>query len=399
MSNDDSANQLGNPDQGASVKASSKFENTRPHRGSPEADAFLRAAVRLGASDVHLKSGQKTRMRIGGTLRIVEREPMPTEEFEARIFAFLTEEERRKILSNGSVDFAYELDSGERFRINVYKQESGISLAARIVPRLIPSFEELHLPPVVAKIADFNDGLVLVSGTTGCGKSTTIAAMLERINCTRQAHIITIEDPIEFLHTGNKCLINQREIGINVKDFPAALRALMREDPDIILIGEMRDAETFRAAIQAADTGHLVFCTIHAANAPQTIERVLNLFPEDERPMVRQALAYNLRAIICQKLLKSTAASVRRVPAVEILISTPIVRKLIGEGSDVKLSDVIRTGEERMQTFTESLFSLYKQRLIDREIGHQAAPNPDEFEMLVRGIKVSHPAIVGERVW
>jgi len=371
------------------------FEYTRAHKGSAEADAFLRAAVRLGASDIHLKSGQRTRMRIGGILRIVQRVPMPAEEFEARLFAFLSPEDRRKILASGSVDFAYELDGGERFRINVYKQESGISVSARIVPRRIPSFEELHLPNIVARIADFNDGLVLVSGTTGSGKSTTIAAMLEHINCTRQAHIITIEDPIEFLHTDKKCLINQREIGANVKDFATALRAFVREDPDVILVGEMRDAETFRAAMQAADTGHLVFCTIHASVAAQTIERVLHLFPEEERPIVRQSLIYNLRAIICQKLIKSTAPGVHRVPAVEILISTPIVRKLIAENHDSKLGDVIRTCEEGMISFSESLYALYKKKLITREIGHQAAPNPEEFEMLVRGIKLSHPAFIG----
>jgi twitching motility protein PilT len=297
-------------------------------------------------------------------------------------------------MNNGSVDFAYELDGQERFRINVFKQESGVSVAARIVPRRIPSFDELHLPTIVSKIADFRDGLVLVSGTTGCGKSTTIAAILEHINQTRQAHVITIEDPIEFLHIGNKCLINQREIGVNVKDFPTALRALMREDPDVILIGEMRDAETFKAAIQAADTGHLVFCTVHASNAPQTVERVLNLFPEYERSMVRQSLVYNLRAIICQKLVKSPTAGMRRAPAVEVLISSPIVRKLITESQDAKLADVIRTAEEGMQSFAVSLYSLYKKKLIERDTGHNASPNPEEFEMLVRGIKVSHPSFV-----
>jgi len=395
MSNDNSVNPSGNVSPDSARKTPTAFEQTRPRRGSPEADAFLRAAVKLGASDVHLKSGQPTRMRIGGTLRVVVREVMPTEEFEARVFEFLNEDERRKLLTDGSIDFAYELDDSERFRINIYKQESGISVAARIVPCRIPSFEELHLPPIVSKIADFNEGLVLVSGTTGCGKSTTIAAMLEHINCTRQGHIITIEDPIEFLYSGKKCLINQREIGINVKDFSTALRAVMREDPDVILVGEMRDAETFRAAIQAADTGHLVFCTIHASSAPQTIERVLNLFPDNEWPIVRQSLVYNLRAIICQKLLKSTAPGVKRVPAVEILISTPIVRKLIAESRDSKLGDVMRVGDEGMQNFNQSLYILLKQKMIDHEIGYNAAPNPEEYEMLVRAIKVSYPGFVG----
>jgi twitching motility protein PilT len=370
------------------------FETARPHRGSPEADAFLKAAVRLGASDIHLKSGQRMRMRIGGRLRVVERSPMSADEFESRVFAFLNADERKKIYLYGSVDFAYELDDGVRFRINIYKQESGISVAARIVPRQIPTFKELHLPAIVQKIADIGDGLILVSGTTGCGKSTTIATMLEYINQTRPAHIVTVEDPIEFIHTGKRCLINQREIGINVRDFPTALKSLMREDPDIILIGEMRDAETFRAAIQAADTGHLVFCTIHASLAHQTIERVLNLFPEEEQPLIRQSLSYNLRAVICQKLIRSIAPGVKRVPAMEVLVSTPIVRKLIVEGNDVKLTDVIRTHQEGMQSFADSIYNLYLKRLVDREVGRQATPNPEEFDMMVHGIKVSHPGIV-----
>ncbi len=295
MSNDNSANQSGNPDQNRIQQAQITSERSRPRQGSPEARALFCAAIRLGASDVHLKSGQPARMRISGTLCAIDRQPLPVEEFEARVFEFLSDKERNELLRSGSVDIAYDMDGEERLRINIYKQESGISVAARIVPRRIPSFEDLHLPPMVAKIADMSDGLVLVSGTTGSGKSTTIAAMLEHINCSRQAHIITIEDPIEFLHTAKRCLINQREIGVNVKDFSSALRALMREDPDIISIGEMRDAETFRAAIQAADTGHLVFCTIHASVASQTIERLLNLFPEKERSMVRQSLVYNLR--------------------------------------------------------------------------------------------------------
>ncbi len=232
------------------------FERTRPRKGSPETDAFLRAVVKMGASDLHLKSGESARLRIGGELRTVAEEPAPTEEFEARLFRLLTEDERRQLVVDGSVDFAYDLDDRTRFRVNVYRQEAGISIAARVVPRSIPSFDDLHLPAVVAKIADNRQGLILVSGTTGSGKSTTIAAILERINQTRNEHIVTIEDPIEFLHTSRKCLINQREIGINVKDFPTALRALLREDPDVVLIGEMRDAETFRSALQAADTGH-----------------------------------------------------------------------------------------------------------------------------------------------
>ncbi len=371
------------------------FERTRPHRGSPETDAFLRAVVKMGASDLHLKSGESARLRIGGELRMVAEEPDPTEEFEARVFHFLTEDERRQLIVDGSVDLAYDLDDQTRFRVNVYRQDAGISIAARVVPRSIPSFENLHLPSVVAKIADNRQGLILVSGTTGSGKSTTIAAILEHINHTRNEHIVTIEDPIEFLHTSRKCLINQREIGINVKDFPTALRALLREDPDVVLIGEMRDAETFRSALQAADTGHLVVSTVHAESAAQTVNRLLNMFPEDERPSVRKSLVFSLRAIMAQKLLKSTAADVNRVPAVEVLVSTPIVRKLIDDGREMELGDVIRTGDEGMLSYAESLLRLYHDKLIDAETGRHAAPNEEEFKRLLAGIKTSQAGIVG----
>ena len=371
------------------------FERTRPHRGSPETDAFLRAVVKMGASDLHLKSGESARLRIGGELRMVAEEPDPTEEFEARVFHFLTEDERRQLIVDGSVDLAYDLDDQTRFRVNVYRQDAGISIAARVVPRSIPSFEDLHLPSVVAKIADNRQGLILVSGTTGSGKSTTIAAILEHINHTRNEHIVTIEDPIEFLHTSRKCLINQREIGINVKDFPTALRALLREDPDVVLIGEMRDAETFRSALQAADTGHLVVSTVHAESAAQTVNRLLNMFPEDEQPSVRKSLVFSLRAIMAQKLLKSTAADVNRVPAVEVLVSTPIVRKLIDDGREMELGDVIRTGDEGMLSYAESLLRLYHDKLIDAETGRHAAPNEEEFKRLLAGIKTSQAGIVG----
>lgn len=369
------------------------FHRTRPRRGSPELDAFLRAVVRSGASDLHIKSGQPPRVRISGQLRKVEREPAPPELFEARVFAFLSEPDRQRLVSEGSVDLAYDLDD-VRFRLNVYKQESGISIAARVVPRRIPGFDELRLPPVVAKIAEAEQGLVLVSGITGSGKSTTIAAMLEQINVTQHKHIVTIEEPIEFLHTSKKCLIDQREVGINVPDYPTALRALLREDPDVVLIGEMRDADTFRAAIQAADTGHLVFGTVHAANAPQTIGRILSLFDESEKPSIRESLVFTLRAIISQQLLRSSAEGVSRVPAVEVLISTPIVRKLIQENRDIELSEVIRSGDEGMICFTESLYTLVQEKLIDRETGCQAAPNRPEFEMRLAGIKQSQRAFV-----
>jgi twitching motility protein PilT len=381
-------NQANTPGEPTALAQAPALDHLKPRRGFAEADALLRAAVKHGASDLHLKSGQTPCLRIDGRLRKLDTVARPSQQFEEGILAFLTEAERQRLLAEGSVDLAYELDGQARFRINIFRQESGISLAARIVPRRIPSFGELHLPPVIATIADLRQGLVLVSGATGSGKSTTIAAVLEHINCTRH-------EPIEFLYTEKKCLINQRELGINVSDFALALRALWREDPDVVLIGEMRDATTFRAAMQAADTGHLVFGTIHATSAAQTIERVLSLFPEGERAGMRQNLVFNLRAILCQKLLRSNAEGVQRVPATEVLVSTPIVRKLIAENRDTELNEVIRGGDAGMLSFTESLYRLFQLRLIDHDTGSQAAPNVEEFEMLFRGIRQSQHGVLG----
>ncbi len=371
------------------------FHHTRPRRGSDETDTFLKAVVKAGASDLHLKSGESPRVRINGTLRKVEEQARPTEEFEANVFNFLTEDERKRLIANGSVDLAYDLDENTRFRINVYRQDSGISIAARVVPRQIPALDTLHLPEVVHEIADSRQGLVLVSGMTGSGKSTTIASMLQRINESRHEHIVTIEDPIEFLYQGKKCLINQREIGVNVADFATALRDLLREDPDVVLIGEMRDAETFRSALQAADTGHLVFSTVHAESAAQTISRLLSLFPEDERAAIRQSLVFSLQAIITQKLVPSIAEDVRRVPTVEILRSTPIVEKLIAESRELELGDVIRSGDEGMVSFAENLVQLHDQKLIDERTGVRAAPNPEEFKRILSGIRTSKKGMLG----
>jgi twitching motility protein PilT len=364
------------------------IDHARPHRGNAETDAFLRAVVRTGASDLHLKAGQSARVRVNGKLRSVDREPAPTEEFESNVFEFLKESEREELLSRGSVDFAYNLDGTHRFRFNVYRQESGISIAARIVPRDIPALDDLNLPETVKSFAELQSGLVLVAGTTGSGKSTTLAALLERINQERSDHVITIEDPIEFLFTSKKALFNQREIGINVVDFPTALRGLLREDPDVVMIGEMRDAETFRAALQVADSGHLVFSTVHAGSSSQCIARILNLFPEDEHPSIRQSLALGLRSIVTQRLVPSIKPEVKRVPATEVLVVTPGVRKIILDGRERELTDVVRKGDEGMMGFSESLNNFLKAGFIDEDIGIAAAPNPDEFKRIAAGIKI-----------
>jgi twitching motility protein PilT len=383
------------PPAASPASRSQSVEHTRPRRGLVEKDQFLLAVARLGASDLHLKTGTKPRVRIGGALRTLDLDVLPNDEFEEKLFEFLSPEQQKRLVEEGSVDLAYDVPGSDRFRINVFRQESGLSVAARRVTRNIPSFEALHLPPIIAKIAENEQGLVLLAGVTGSGKSTTIAAMIEHINQTCADHIVTIEDPIEYLFTPKKALINQREIGINVKDFPTALRALVREDPDVVLIGEMRDAETFRAALQAAETGHLVFGTVHASSCAQTIGRVLDLFPDGERHAVRQSFVFNLRAIVAQKLLRSVMPGVSRVPANEVLINTPIVQKLIAEERDTELGDVIRAGEEGMRGLAESLQWLIENDFVDVDTAYIAAPNPAELKMRLKGIRHAVGHVVG----
>jgi len=378
-----------------SVMHPQSIEHARPRHGLPEKDKFLLAVARLGASDLHLKTGAKPRVRVGGVLRTVDVDVLPTQEFEQKLFEFLSPEQQQRLVADGSVDLAYDVPGGDRFRINVFRQESGLSVAARRVMRNIPSFEALHLPAIIGKIAENGEGLVLVAGVTSSGKSTTIAAMIEHINQTCADHIVTVEDPIEYLFTPKKALINQREIGINVKDFPTALRALVREDPDVVLIGEMRDAETFRAALQAAETGHRVFGTIHASSCAQTIGRVLDLFPEGERHAVRQSLVFNLRAIVVQKLLPCIKPGVPRVPATEVLLNVPVVQKLIAKERDADLADVIRAGEEGMRSFTESLHWLIENDFIDVGTACAAAPNPEELKMRLKGIRQTVCHMIG----
>ena len=386
---DCSANERPDPSQ-----SNAHVRRARPRHGCQELDCYLHGVVKLGASDLHLKAGSPARIRVDGELRAVQEEALPIDQLEKMVLGILSEDQRLQLLSDGAIDLAYDFRGSDRFRISVFRQQAGLSLAARRVVRDIPSFEALHLPPVIAKIAETRQGLVLLAGITGSGKSTTIASILEHINRTRSTHIVTIEDPIEFLYEDKKSLVNQREIGINVRDFPSALRSLMRQDPDVVLIGEMRDAETFRAALQAAETGHLVFGTVHAASSTQTVSRVLDLFPEDSHRLVRQSLVFNLKAIVCQKLLASLAPGISRVPAVEVMVSTPSIRKLIAEERDGDLIEVVRGGDEGMQSFTDSLMSLLEQELIDLEAARRAAPNPEELNMRVKGIVTQQSRIL-----
>ena len=302
-------------------------------------------------------------------------------------------------MRRGAVDFAYDVGppgDADRFRVNAFQQRGKMSVAARRVSRDIKNFDELYLPPAMSKIAEFEQGLVLLAGITGSGKSTTIAALIDYINEQWPVHIVTIEDPIEYLFTDKKACINQREIGIDVENFPSALKYLMREDPDVVLIGEMRDVETFSAALHAAETGHLVFGTIHASSSSQTISRLLDLFPEGSRRLVRQTLEFNLQAIICQKLIKSVKPDVPIVPTVEVMISNAPIRKLIREERDNEIIDVIRASYDAgMIDFTESLRQLVETGFIEHTTAYEAAPNPDELRMALKGIRAASVGILG----
>ena len=367
-----------------------------PAAKTPELARYVRAMIKAGASDLHIKPGMLPHIRVRTEISAARAEPLSPEQTEAMAYELMSPKQRAFFEEQGSVDLAYELAGSDRFRVNAFRQRGKIAIAVRRVTREIPDFTALHLPAILEKIADQHQGLVLLAGTAGSGKSTTVAAMLEHINKTRRCHILTIEDPIEYLYEGKKSLISQREIGIDVPDFEAGLRYLTREDPDVVLIGEMRDRETFQAGLQASETGHLVLGTIHSSTSAQTITRLLDLFPTDGRALIRQSLAFNLYAIVCQKLLPSVAKGVDRVPAVEVLLTNTIVQQLIEEERDGEIPDLIRAHEgEGMQSFTRSLLDLIERNLVDPRVAYEVAPNVDELKMLMKGITASRSSLLG----
>lgn len=363
-----------------------------------EVDKYFRALVKLEGSDLHMKVGRPPMVRVRGELRPLNRGPVDAEEMVRLLFPMLDKRTRKIFDEDGGCDFAYVVDvegTNWRFRVNMLQQMGMIGLVARRVNNFIPDFAGLNLPLVIEKLCHFDQGMILLAGVTGSGKSTTIASMLNHVNQLYRKHILTLEDPIEFVFTEDKCLINQREIGIDVKDFAIGMKHAVREDPDVMLVGEMRDEETFMTAIHASETGHLVFGTIHASSAPTTIGRILDLFPEEMHGALRSAIAANMKAIIAQKLLRSIKPGVQRVPTVEIMTFNPTVKKLVLEGADHKLADAIRIGaEEGMQDFTMSLKQLIDDELIDRPTAFAVAPNIEALKMALKGIDVRAPGIL-----
>lgn len=354
----------------------------------PEINRYFKAAIKAQASDLHLKVGHPLKLRVNDDIKDTTTEALTGETIQKLVFEILSEQQKQFFLENGSLDFAYEVGQAERFRVNIFRQRSKISLSARRIISKIPPLETLHLPAAIKAIADKSyEGLVLVTGPSRCGKSTTIAAMIDYINQTRSCHIITIEDPLEFTFIDKKAIVSQREIGIDVKDYADALGSLTRQDPDVVLIGEIRDKDTLAAAIRAAETGELVFGTLLSTNAVQTIQRIIDLFPQDERALARQTFSNNLCAIISQFLVPGAKKDISRVPAVEILIANPIIKNLIAEGRENDINGIIRTSlSEGMQNFTESLKLQVESELIDLKMALQYAPSVEELKMALKGI-------------
>jgi twitching motility protein PilT len=380
------------------VLISEWLKSTYKQKQEIEIDKIFKLAIKHDASDIHLQVDRPPVFRIQGTLRELEMPPIEENQMVDLCFPMMDQRNLDIFHRDGGADFskivAYENDPW-RFRVNLMTQLSLVGMVARKIERKIPPFKGLWLPPIMEELCKYDQGMVLLSGVTGSGKSTTIASMLDWINQNMRKHILTIEDPIEFVYTSDKCLINQREIGQDVIDFSVAMKHAVREDPDIILVGEMRDRETFETAIHAAETGHLVFGTIHASGAPGTISRILDLFPHSMHQAIRASMAMNMRAICGQKLVKSIVDRPGRVPIIEIMRFNPIVKKLVMEDQDEKLFAAIRLGkEEGMQVFNDSLYSFLDREMISREAAFEVAPNVEELKMMLKGIDVKASGMV-----
>jgi twitching motility protein PilT len=346
---------------------------------------ILQAAIDGGASDVHIKIDAPVIFRINRQLVAVEA-PTPNEQWVNSIVeGIVPPHMRRRLDEDREIDFSYFLPGIGRFRTNLFQQRGQFCLSMRYVKTQVPSFEELGLLPILKKIAESPRGIVLLSGSTGCGKSTTLAAMIEHINANFKRHIITLEDPIEFVFEDNQSVIEQREIGLDTLSFEAGLKHILRQDPDIIMIGEMRDALSFMAAMSAADTGHLVLSTLHTTSASQSVTRILDFFKAEEREQIRRQLAGTLQAVVCQRMVNTLEGGV--TPALEIMLNTPTVRKLTEENRLDKLAAAIETGnDDGMQNFNQALFQLVKDRKISEKEALAKASNPQALEMNFKGI-------------
>lgn len=357
--------------------------------GQVNIDDILRGALRVGASDVHLKAGSPPSLRIDGRLVFVKGAPAISQEDMRRMaYQMMSDWQIKRFEETHDADLAYNMPGLARWRVNIYQQRGLLAMALRVIPHEILGFKQLNLPPIMEKISQAERGLILVTGTTSSGKSTTLAAMIDYMNSNRSAHIITIEDPLEFIHTDKKSFVSQREIGIDSLSFANSLRAAMRQDPDIILVGEMRDLETIETALVAAETGHLVLSTLHTLDAQETVNRILAIFPANQQNQIRYQLAQVLHAVISQRLVPR-ADGKGRVPAQEILIATSRVRECIADPrKTMELRTVIEEGHLHygMQTFDQCLYALYKNNLITYDEAMRQATNPGDLALRIKGI-------------
>ncbi|GFE56918.1 type IV pilus twitching motility protein PilT [Geobacter sp. AOG1] len=343
-------------------------------------DGLFKMLKDQGASDLHLSTGSPPIFRLHGEMEKSNFKALSHEETKSILYEILTERQKRDFEEKHDLDFAYEIPGLARFRGNMFLQHKGIAAVFRIIPSKILSADDLGLPEGVRKMTNLKKGLVLVTGPTGSGKSTTLAAMIDLINSTRREHILTLEDPLEFIHPSKLSLLNQRQIGEHSESFTAALRAALREDPDVILVGEMRDLETISLAMTAAETGHLVFGTLHTNSAAKTIDRIIDAFPRDSQEQVRTMLSESLRGVICQQLLR-TADGKGRVPALEIMVGTPAIGNLIREGKTFQIPSIIQTAKkEGMQLMDQHLLDLLKMRKIGAEEAYRCAADKKQFE-------------------
>lgn len=347
-------------------------------------DAFFKLMHEQNASDLHLMAGQPPALRIHGDIERVKYKVLENDELRAMLYEIAGEEKIKLFEETGDVDFGYEIPGLARYRANFFMQKNGVGAVFREIPSSIMSCEQLGLPPVISKLATLPRGLVIVTGPTGSGKSTTLAAIIDEANRKRSDHIITIEDPIEFVHKSRGCLLNQRELGIHTKSFTAALRGALREDPDVILVGEMRDLETISLAIEAASTGHLVFSTLHTTSAHKTVDRIVEVFPSEEQGQIRSTLADGIRAVISQTLFKRIDKR-GRIPALEIMIATPAVRNLVREAKSHQIPSMIQTGKKYgMQLLDDAIMDLYNKGKISGDDAYMKANEKGRFRPLLK---------------
>jgi twitching motility protein PilT len=346
-------------------------------------DAFFKLMNDQGASDLHLAAGQPPALRIRGDVERVKYKVLDNDTLRSMLYEIAPEDKVKVFEETGDVDFGYEIPGLARYRANFFVHKNGVGAVFREIPSTIMTAEELGLPPVISKLASLPRGLILVTGPTGSGKSTTLAAIVDVANRTRKDHIITIEDPIEFVHKSQGCIVNQREIGLHTKSFHSALRGALREDPDIILVGELRDLETISLAIEAASTGHLVFATLHTTSAPKTVDRVIEVFPANQQAQIRSTLSDGLRAVVAQVLFKRIDIK-GRVPALEILIATPAARNLIREAKTHQLPSVMQTGKRfGMQLLDDAIMELFNKGYISGDDAYLKANEKSRFRPLL----------------